>query len=108
MAPLLPPESGNHQDSSGALPLDVGRYCIAFIVLAICTLFVPTIEMFKGSMSLGRVPVWLAYLGVFDPWYARIAIPIVVAHLSLTSVLAWVFELAVRRLWRRGDAMKQR
>jgi hypothetical protein len=69
----------------------------AFVGLAAMGLFVPTIELFKGALSLGRAPVWLAYVGIFTPEYREIAIPIAFAHLSVAFLLAFLVERVLRK-----------
>ena len=68
---------------------------IAFFVAMIVGLFVPPVELFMGpgnQVSLGRAPVWLAYLCVFeiDLWF--VTLPIIVTHLLLSAGIAWLID----------------
>ena len=67
-------------------------YTCIFVAIFIGALFVPTVELFQLKYSLGRVPLWYAYVGLLAPEYWMIAIPIVIAHLIGTIVLSSVLE----------------
>jgi uncharacterized protein YqgC (DUF456 family) len=64
-----------------------------FLIAALLAgLFVPTIEMFKGTMSLGRMPLWLSYVGLFTPEYWPLPFGIVIAHWLGAFVVAWIAD----------------
>ena len=62
-------------------------------------LFVPTVEMFKGDISIGRLPLYVAYVGIFEPHYMVISIPIVAVHLFVSVGVAWLLQMLFNRLW---------
>jgi hypothetical protein len=75
-------------------------------VVGIPCLFIPTIEMFKGTLSLGRAPVFLAYLGILMPEYWGIALPIALAHLLGTIIIASMIDRLIWK-WICGDRSVQ-
>ena len=63
----------------------------AFLVVALLAgLFVPTIELFKGTMSLGRAPLWLAYVGLAVPESWPSPFLIIAAHWIGAFAVAWI------------------
>ena len=63
----------------------------AFLVVALLAgLFVPTIELFKGTMSLGRAPLWLAYVGLAVPESWPLPFLIIAAHWIGAFAVAWI------------------
>lgn len=65
------------------------------IVVFIVGLFVPTVEMFKGPVSLGRFMLFWAYVVVFDPHYWPITLPMIGIHVSLALSIAWLAQVVV-------------
>ncbi|MEL6105304.1 MAG: hypothetical protein AAFU85_04675 [Planctomycetota bacterium] len=67
------------------------RTVFVFVLTLALTLglFVPTVELFKGKMSLGRAPVWLAYLGLLMPEFRVQSVAVVLAHFLASLVIAW-------------------
>ena len=64
---------------------------VAFLVAALLAgLFVPTIELFKGTMSLGRAPLWLAYVGLAVPESWPLPFLIIAAHWIGALAIAWI------------------
>lgn len=70
-------------------------FCVVLVLVLFVGLFVPTIEMFKGNISLGRKPLWMAYVGLLMPEWRSIAVPIVAAHLTLSPLIAWIVDRLV-------------
>jgi hypothetical protein len=73
-------------------PTSTVAFAGIFAAIFIAALFIPTVEIFQLNHSLGHVPLYCAYMGVFIPEYRIIAMPIVVAHFIGTIVLASVIE----------------
>lgn len=62
--------------------------------LVVLSSVLPTIELHKGDRSLGRAPVFMAYVAFFMPEYQPLALLIVMTHLGLSFGVAWiVFKL---------------
>ncbi len=68
-----------------------------FVLVFIGSLFIPTIEIIQNNVSWGHVPLWYAYLGLFDPQFWMITVPIVVAHVLGSYVLALVATALTER-----------
>jgi hypothetical protein len=82
-------------------------FVIVVFVIGIPSLFIPTIEMFKGTMSLGRAPVFWAYLGLLMPEYWTIALPIALAHFIGTVTIASMIDRRVGK-WTSGAQIAHR
>jgi len=66
---------------------------VLFLIAALVAgLFVPTIEMFKGNISLGHMPLWLSYIGLFTPEYWPLPFAIIFAHWLGAFIVAWVAD----------------
>ena len=74
------------------LPKNPLLFANALMFIGFAGLFVPTVELFKGSVSLGRQPVWLAYVGILMPEHWGLVLPIVVLHILLTCVFALILD----------------
>lgn len=75
------------------------RAFVAFLLVAlIIGLFVPTIELFKApNISMGRAPLWWAYVGLFMldelPW--SLPFGLIAAHWSVAIIVAWCCDRLV-------------
>lgn len=91
--PYSPPLTTDPQQSIRLGVRDYRVFGRAFAVLFFVGMFIPTIELFKGNISMGRAPVWLGYVGIFMSEYWGIAIPVVAGHLVTVLVLTWLSTL---------------
>ena len=73
-------------------PISPLVFACIFVPIFTIALFIPTVEIFQLNRSWGHVPLWYAYIGLLAPEYWIIAIPIVVAHVVGTIVLASILE----------------
>lgn len=80
-------------------PYNWTLFVVLVFAIGIPSLFIPTIEMFKGTISLGRAPVFLAYIGILMPEYWAIALPIAFAHFVGTLAIASMID---RLVWKRS------
>lgn len=71
-------------------------FAISCGVLFTGGLFVPVVELHKGTVSLGHFPLFLAYLGVFEPVHSGLAVLFIVGHLLSVLVLGWAATLAIQ------------
>ncbi|WP_236625754.1 hypothetical protein, partial [Rhodopirellula baltica] len=86
-SPLTPNPYESPTDSAGSTrwhfrirPYRRSVFVLFLTAALIAGLFVPTIEMFKGTMSMGRMPLWLSYVGLFTPEYWPLPFGIILAH----------------------------
>ena len=75
---------------------DYRTFTIAFIVLYIVGLFLPLIELHKGTVSLGHFPLLLAYFGIFETLHWKLATTFITGHLVVVFVVAWLATLAIQ------------
>lgn len=73
-------------------PQNLRIFLIVFAAIGIAGLFIPTIELFQLNVSLGRAPVWLAYVGIFAPEYWHLALPIIFVHLFVSFAIASIVD----------------
>ena len=60
------------------------------VLFWLCTLPVPTIEVFKLNHSLGRFPIYLMYVGLLTPEYWFASVPIVIGHILISYSCAFL------------------
>ena len=103
--PFEPPRSTSTADRKAFIffqrPSSTAAFACIFALIFIAALFIPTVEIFQLNRSWGHVPLWYAYIGLLEPEYWIIAIPIVVAHLIGTIVLASIVERLLNSLVRK-------
>ncbi|QDS93243.1 hypothetical protein FF011L_20050 [Roseimaritima multifibrata] len=94
--PYSPPTETTVRRLSRFVVRDRRVFLVAFAILFVAGLFVPTIEMFMGNISLGRQPVWLAYVGIFAPEYWGLAFPVIFGHITIVTLASWATAVAIQ------------
>jgi len=78
-----------------------------FFAFYIPLLFVPTVELFQLEYSLGRVPCWDAYIGIFTPDYFILSFIVIVIHvlssLLISSFIVGQLNRRQLRVWRKKN-----
>ena len=95
--PYESPNTSTARSSRGLWPYSWQTFTFAFAIVFVLALFVPSGPIMQGNTEIGRLRLWMAYLGLLDLKSFTIALPIVIAHLSVAAILAWLADRLLKR-----------